>query len=301
MSKIHEPHGLLGFTDQGLPVAEFGGEPRVLASLPPRPVSPFPDWNSPQAQRAVVKAKRKFLPQDQWQEQEWSDLVDEILNQGRSSACTGFSTCGSFTVGHIVNNRSQQRRRFDPYFPYGLCNGGRDQGAVVGDLLKEMKDTGICEHGILPPGAMFRQQFPQEAFDNAKRFRVAKAFTCQTFEDCCSAISCGWQVVFGILVGRNFGDLSSEGVAPPPDVILGGHALGGVGLRRLRSQWGIRTLNSWGAQWGDKGFCVLTKQSFDARVDAFAIQVATWDPEEKGPPVVSGGKTARGKGRKGAP
>jgi hypothetical protein len=117
------------------------------------------------------------------------------------------------------------------------------------------------------------------------RFRIGKAFKCRTFEDVVAAISCGFMTVFGILVGRNFGDLNNEGVAPTPDVVLGGHALAGVGCKTLRNgEWAIDTLNSWSGSWGLNGFCFLTKKSFANRIDAYAIQSAIWDPEEDGPP-----------------
>lgn len=269
---------LVDYTEHGLPIVEFDDGtghkvPRALAALPPRPTCNLPDFPS----------ATTFLPADQWEERSYRHCVDEVLDQGKTSACGGYAVEGCFRTSWIADGR--EPHRFEPRFPYGLVNGGQDGGSVISDLLEAMIQSGICIRGEIPNGALFKHQFPPKAFKNALRFRIGKAFKCNSFEDIVAAISCGFMTVFGIMVGRNFGNLDSEGVAPTPDVVLGGHALAGVGSKRLKSgEWAVDTLNSWSVGWGDDGFCNLTKKSFARRLDAFAIQAALWDPEEDGPP-----------------
>lgn len=268
---------ILDYTDYGLPVVEFDNGtgskvPRVLGALPPRPTCNLPDFPS----------ANTFLPAESWEERNYRHFIDEILDQEKTSACTGFATEGCFRTSWIADGR--QPHRFEPKFAYGMVNGGQDGGAVISDILEAMIQYGICIRGDIPAGALFKHQFPQKAFKTALRFRIGKAFKCRTFEDLVAAISCGFMTVYGILVGKNFSDLDNEGVPPVPDVVVGGHALAGVGTKRLKSgEWALDTLNSWG-NWGENGFCSMTKKSFARRIDAYAIQASLWDPEEDGPP-----------------
>lgn len=284
--KIHSAKGLLGLTSHGLPVAEFLGKPRVLGCLPPRPFVNFPDWNS---QRGLkLRGTRAGVAQDQWQERDWRPLVDKVLDLKQTAASVPFAARQAFNIAFQLNGRSQETFDFDPLFVYGLVNNGVDGGAVISDVLDAMTQTGICVVGDIPAGSMFKTEFPQSAYDSAKRFRIAKALKLNSFEEICSAISSGWQSVFSLMIGQNFADVDDEGVSPPADVIRGNHGLCDAGLTRINSgQWAVRALNSWTKSFGVDGYCLLTAQSFGQVVDAFAIQVVTPDSSSGPPPVVT--------------
>ena len=170
--------------------------------------------------------------------------------------------------------------QFNPYFVYGLINGGRDQGAFISDALVAMQKYGICPKGDLPQGVMYQNQFPPSAFTSAKRFRLLKAFRCDTFEEICSAISLGFFCPLGIYVGDNFPRVDSDGVAPLPGGGGGGHCILGVGLKKIsRYGWCIKIQNSWGKRFGHGGYCYIHKGHFSRmRPDAFAIQSVSDDP-----------------------
>ena len=182
---------------------------------------------------------------------------------------------------------------FNPYFTYGMVNDGQDAGAMISDCLRSLMNDGACPYNDLHRGMMFKNQFPQKAFIDAKRFRLQQAYKCSSFEAICSAISLGFVCPLGIYVGQNFSQLDSEGVAATPSRMDGGgHAILGMGLKKSnRYGWLIKIQNSWG-DFGMNGFAYIHKGHFQKmNPDAFAIQTIMDDPQDNTPtdevPVVT--------------
>jgi hypothetical protein len=154
-----------------------------------------------------------------------------------------------------------------------------------------VKMYGIAEASLVPQGMIYRSQFPSAAYANARRHRAVEAFQCRTVQDILTALSLGFGVVSGIWVGNNLGRLDSDGVAPLPDRVVGGHALAHIGLKwsARRNRWLILTQNSWGETWGMRdatgqgGFCYLTEDHWaNMRIDAWAIGGVFNDPDDPG-------------------
>ncbi len=225
-----------------------------------------------------------------WQETDLQWYGLPILDQGMTSSCVGHGTCSGMEMCILQSGRKLVE--FTPYFVYGLINGGRDAGGMISDALTALKQAGIALKGDLPPGVMFKNQFPQQAYENAMRFRLVEAYHCPTFEDICSAISLGFVCPLGIFVGDNFSQLGSDGVAPLPAGGGGGHCILGMGLKKsARYGWLIKIQNSWGQRFGMNGYAYIHKGHFQRmQPDAFAIQAVMDDPKdtsETNVPVVS--------------
>jgi hypothetical protein len=196
-----------------------------------------------------------------------------IYDQSNTSSCAGHSAASSMGLGFLQSGRP--KTDFSPFFVYGLVNGGRDNGAMISDCLKVLMQYGVCKRSTVPSGVMYKNQFTQNMFDEAKRFKLTKAFRCATFEDICAAINLGFPTPLGIYVGNNFANLDSEGVAPLPNFGGGGHAILGCGLKYSdKYGWCIKIQNSWGSNFGMKGFAYIHKGHFSRmNPDAFAVQV----------------------------
>jgi hypothetical protein len=221
-----------------LPAIKFDGIYRVLACIP----------STPESYESIPVFGSKFaaaLDPSSWQEIDLSWHNPPILDQGSTSSCTAHAACSGMEVCYLQSGRKLVE--FNPYFVYGLINGGRDAGSMISDAMKALIQNGICLKEDLPSGVMYQRQFPQQAFENAKRFRLENAFRCPTFNDICSAISLGFICPLGILVGSNFPNVDSEGIAPLPRGGGGGHAILGLGLKKSqRYGWLIKIQNSWG-------------------------------------------------------
>lgn len=244
----------------------------------------------------TAESKKKFqkfgsnfaapLDQTQWKESdsEWYNLP--IWNQLQTGSCVAQS-CG---MG-VQFCRAQEGKPFidlSPWYLYGLINNGVDKGAMISDALNALMQYGICPQADLSPGVMYKNQFPQKAFDDAVNYKLQQAYHCDTFEEICSAITLGFMCPLGIYVDQNFANLNSDGIAPIPRAMNGGgHALLGIGLKKYNGSWIIKVRNSWGNKFGLNGCCYLTKSHFQIMAtDAFAIQSILDNSTDNNPPVV---------------
>jgi hypothetical protein len=265
-----------------LPAVYFDGIYRVLGCLPSDNNHDFPNFGT------VLRGAASF----QLKEIDLSWWANRIMDQGQTSGCVGHGCAAGMEI--VWRQLGNPPQTFAPFFIYGLVNHGQDQGASISEALVALKQSGAAPLADVPPGQMFQQQFSQQAFNNAKRFRIAQAYKCGSFEEICQAINVGFTVPLGIYVGSNFPQLDSEGVAPLPAGGGGGHCLLGCGLKQSqRYGWVIKVQNSWGQRFGLNGFCYLQKDHFSRmQPDAFAIQATFDDPQDtdntNDVPVVTG-------------
>lgn len=258
--------------ESGLPMVDDGtGQMRVLARLPPYPRSPFASIG----RRVALKAP------SEWQETEVSSWRrPHLTNQGQQSSCTGHGTETAFEAAWTQAGRRDPPAPFSPTYIYGWVNGGRDQGAVISDCATALKLHGICTEAEVPEGMIFAAQFPHRADEVAAHYKPLLVMRCQTYDDICGALAENFPVVLGILVGRNFSQLDGRGVCPLPDMVLGGHALAGLELKRHPNYgWVVGVQNSWG-NWGISGTgrAYLRREHFETPTDAFAIVAVADDP-----------------------
>ena len=92
---------------------------------------------------------------------------------------------------------------------------------------------------------------------------------CPTFDHLASALQCGFFVIEGLMWRDNF-RVDSDGWLPSRGAGgAGGHALLGYGLAERGGVWGARTRNSWSAQWGANGNCVIPEPLFGSQIGGF--------------------------------
>lgn len=257
------------YTPGGLPAIEEAGDLRVLGCLPPSPLFSC----------CLFEDSYEVLPESDWNEVDLSWLPAPVLDQGRTSSCVGHAACTAYT--RESQFYGEPAREFSPYWIYGLINGGRDQGALIEDALTALKTYGVALKSEVPPGAMFPSQFPKETYEKAAGRKLLDGHLCRSFQDVATALTLNFPVLVGITVGKNFGQVDSEGVCPLPDVPLGGHALALHSLKRSpRHGWIMGFQNSWGRKFGHDGQAYLTPAHlpFHGAVHAFALESPFDDP-----------------------
>lgn len=274
------------YSISNLPSVNFDGNYYVLACLPEteESVEAFPPFYT-------LRAASNLDP-SQWQEIDLQWHKNPTWDQSMTSSCVGQGVTAGMQICYMQSGRPLVE--FNPYFVYGLINGGRDAGAMISNGLKALIQSGTCPKADLPAGVMFKDQFPQKAFENAKRFKLAQAYKCANFEEICSAITLGFVCPLGIYVDQNFSRFDSEGIAGTPSGMNGGgHCILGMGLKKSsRYGWLIKIQNSWGARFGVSGHAYIHKDHFQKmNPDAFAIQAVIDDPQDNTPvddvPVVT--------------
>lgn len=224
------------------------------------------------------------LSSDSWQEidLEWYKL--NTWNQLMSSSCVGQSS--TMGLQYCVKQLGKDFFELNPYFTYALINNDRDQGAMISDAMRALQNFGCCLKEDMPLRVIYKKQLPSQAIENAKRFKLIKAYLCNNFDQICSAISLGFVVPLGIWVDQNFAKLNTEGISGTPTGRSGGgHAILGMGLKKSKKYgWLIKIHNSWGEKFGMKGFSYIHKGHFERmHPDAFAIQSVNDDPLDSTP------------------
>lgn len=265
------------FSINDFPSVKFDGFYRVLACIPENDTTRF------SFPRFGVGMAAPLDP-SQWREIDLQWYGNPIWDQAATSSCTGQGVNAGMQICYMQSGRPLVE--FNPYFTYGLVNGGRDAGAMISDCLRATMQTGACPRKDLPSNVMFRQQFPPTAFAAASRFKLAQAYNCGTFEEICAAITLGFVCPLGIYVDDGFPNIDSEGVSPVPRSNRGGgHCILGMGLKKSsRYGWLIKIQNSWGSRFGIKGHSYIHKGHFQKmHPDAFAIQSIIDDPQDNTP------------------
>jgi hypothetical protein len=194
------------------------------------------------------------IPESQYQEIDSEQFIDHILNQSNQSACVAFSGVQSMMIARA--------REGLPYVElsagslYCQINGGRDDGASIGDALTALQQVGVCKASTIPQLGWKQAARDSSWHKEAADYKVIEALTCETVEEYLSGIVCGWTGNFGIGVGNKF-DTDADGFLPRCDGSGINHSVCGCGLKKKGSEWFVIMANSWDVTWGKKGMCYV--------------------------------------------
>lgn len=255
-------------TINGLPFIEHDGEPRLLAwlheaepeqlmMLPPFSASGYPTL----AEKDLIEVDRFVFD---------SPIKDQLT----FGSCTNQTLTTAWDMRWRLMGRDP--RAWSSTWGYANINGGQDQGASLSGILKAGQDIGFCFEQQCPQNCVFLNRVPdiQACKKTSALYRIAPdgAFRCTTYLDLLSAVVLGFPVGFGIMIGNNFDNLNSEGMCPPPDQVLGGHALcGGRTKKSKKGYWMLGFQNSWRSSWGLGGYAYVGPMHFAQRIDAWAL------------------------------
>ena len=134
-----------------------------------------------------------------------------------------------------------------------------DSGASLRDGIKTIHNIGVCKEDdwVYDPNN-YTDKPPTFCYKEAKLHRSIKYHRIkQELHQFKACIKSGFPFVFGFSVYESFesSEVSSTGIMPIPqknEKLLGGHAVAAVGFDDSKKAMIIR--NSWGENWGDKGY-----------------------------------------------
>lgn len=183
-----------------------------------------------------------------------------IYDQGNLGSCSANALCG--LVGY--DDPTMNGSRLFLYYNERMIENSIpiDAGAYLHDGVFSLQQHGICQEIDWPYDInKFTVKPPTQCYDNAVKH---KAIQVQHINNDISQmknnLACGNPFVVGILVYSSFESVqvAKTGMVPMPrykDTILGGHAVVCVGYDDSKHLWIMR--NSWGKNWGDKGYFYL--------------------------------------------
>ena len=187
-------------------------------------------------------------------------------DQGQLGSCTGNAIAGA-----VQFEREKQHltpdfvpSRLFIYYGERVIEGtvGTDSGAQIRDGIKVVANQGVPPETDWPYDiAKFAQKPPPKAFADALHDRaVSYSRLSQSLSQMKGCLASGYPFVFGFTVYDSFESqqVAQTGVVPMPaagESVLGGHAVMAVGYDDGQQRFIVR--NSWGANWGMKGYFTM--------------------------------------------
>ena len=193
--------------------------------------------------------------------------MTKIEDQGATSSCVANALAGAYE--YWVKRDSQQDydvSRLFMYYNARWRNGDQneDGGSVIQLAMEALKELGACAEKTWPFEKPLLLEKPNRtAYEEASQFKIKEMQQVPLeLEAWKQALASGYPVVFGCLLFDSFDECNQRGgVVPmpsPKDVgrsSHGGHSMCAVGYSDSEKVFIVR--NSWGDQWGDKGYCYM--------------------------------------------
>ncbi|CAF3547482.1 unnamed protein product [Rotaria socialis] len=138
-----------------------------------------------------------------------------------------------------------------------------DSGCTMTDGIEGLEEFGVRLESVWPYDISQVNTKPsEEAYQDAAGHTITDALQVGiNLNEMKSCLAQGLPFAFGLVLFKLFAKASANGIVPYPgltDIIqrsIGGHALLAVGYSDTSNSFIVR--NSWGEDWGDKGYCYI--------------------------------------------
>lgn len=209
-----------------------------------------------------------------------------IYDQGQEGSCTANASVRSLeylrmqealaAAAEITGyQHTLKPRAFDPklyvaysrqmiYYNERRMDGdtGEDAGATIADSTKSLLYYGVCKESTWPYDESTLTVKPSpEAYSEAAKNKIAKYYRFADTQHIKHSLASGYPINIGITVFESFesDSVAETGNIPLPNIqyeqCLGGHAVCVVGYDDSKKAFIVA--NSWGEDWGDKGYFYL--------------------------------------------
>jgi C1A family cysteine protease len=195
-------------------------------------------------------------------------LIDWVFDQGQQGSCTGNALASlkmyrlkQAGVPFVVVSRSYI------YWHERLIEGtiSQDSGAYPRDGMKVLNTLGVCTDSLMPyHDTDFTTKPSALAETEAAKYKISEYHRIADASMLKAALAAGDVVALGMLVYNSFESqkVATTGIVPTPkrgEQQLGGHEVLIVDYYTKGTTTYYKILNSWGKNWGQNGYFVMTE------------------------------------------
>ncbi len=194
-----------------------------------------------------------------------------VFNQGQIGSCTGNALAGALEFLEMAKipqeiydpGKFKNISRLFIYYNERAIEGTteQDSGGALRDGIKALSKSGACREDLwkYDSSNTFKKPTPA-AYKEAKQHCISNYLKINNLQGVKSSLALGFPVAFGFSVYESFEapDVAKSGIMPIPasdEHLMGGHAVLAVGYDDAKGKLIVR--NSWGAQWGMKGYFLM--------------------------------------------
>ncbi|MDB5137463.1 MAG: hypothetical protein JWP37_4066 [Mucilaginibacter sp.] len=200
---------------------------------------------------------------------DYSIQMLQILNQGSEGSSVGCAVAAS--VEFQIVKHLDKKIRISPRYIYNYARKlnnllKTDSGTTVKSAIDIVRKYGAVAEKDWPYKAgEYNVDLPAK-LDKADHYQINNSFQVKSVAKIIEAMDAHGPVVIGITVYESFMSAkpAATGIIPMPkekESVMGGHAVCLVGYDNTAKTFKFR--NSWGANWGDKGYGHLSFEYID--------------------------------------
>jgi C1A family cysteine protease len=193
-----------------------------------------------------------------------------IENQGAIGSCTANALVGAVEFLEIKDGAQFiDLSRLFVYYNERVMEGtvNQDSGAFIRDGIKSLAKLGVCPEKLWPYYvATFTTKPGASCYAAAKNHQITSYYRIGTLDQMRTCLADGFPFVFGFTVYQAFESaaVARSGLLNMPgknERVMGGHAVIGVGYDDSQKRFIVR--NSWGDNWGQKGYFTMPYDYLD--------------------------------------
>ncbi len=187
-----------------------------------------------------------------------------VEDQGQLGSCTANALAGALEFLMIKDQKPYlDMSRLFIYYNERVIERtvSQDSGAMIRDGIKTLAKQGSCSEKSWPYNVdQFATKPGQSCYAEALQYRITSYQRIDTVDEMRSCLADGFPFVFGFTVYQSFEsqEIANTGIVNMPgsdEQTIGGHAVVGVGYDDSQKRFVVR--NSWGSNWGMKGYFTI--------------------------------------------
>lgn len=195
-------------------------------------------------------------------------FMTDVEQQGETNSCAANATAGAYEYlvkRHLGEEAYDVSRLFIYYNARAIDDPDNieDEGSVLQLVIDSLKEHGACSEETWPfEPEVVNDEPSEDAYEEAKQFLIEDTELVPTdLHAWKTALAEGNPIIFGVKLFGSFDKHKKPGLVPAPSASEagreshGGHAMLCVGYSEPDQVFIVR--NSWGPEWGDKGYCYI--------------------------------------------